>query len=312
MPPAKHIKENSRKQQILQPEPPCYPWQILSSDLFEFKGNQYLLISDKYSKFPIIRKLTSTTSRAIINHLKSIFAEHGIPERLSTDNGPQYASQEFHDFMQTYGVEHVTSSPMYPQSNGSAERMVQTVENILKKCDEEGEDPYLGLLSYRTTPVSSNLKSPAELLNNRKFRTTLPMSKRVSVSDTTSKTKEELYQRQKLQAFYYNKTAGPTLQPFQPGQPINIYDHHTQRWERGTVVRPAKETRSFIVKNDRTEGVYRRTRSQLKPRPELRDDSTKEPPPTTPETAASKDSPATPPHSSRAVFALDRTLYSNG
>ena len=293
-------QRKQQKQQILQPEPPCYPWQILSSDLFEFKGNQYLLISDKYSNSPIIRKLTSTTSRAIINHLKSIFAEHGIPERLTTDNGPQYASQEFHDFMQTYGVEHVTSSPMYPQSNGSAERMVQTVENILKKCDEEGEDPYLGLLSYRMTPVSSNLKSPAELLNNRKFRTTLPMSKRVTVSDTTSKTKEELYQRQKLQAFYYNKTAGPTLQPFQPGQPINIYDHHTQRWERGTVVRPAKETRSCIVKNDRTEGVYRRTRSQLKPRPELRDDSTKEPPPTTPETAASQDSPATPPQDGQA------------
>ena len=147
MPPAKHIKGNNRRtEQILQPEPPCYPWHILSSDLFEFKGNQYLLISDKYSKFPIVRKLTGTTSRATINHLKSIFAEHGIPERLSTDNGPQYTSQEFYDLMQAYGVEQNTSSPMYPQSNGSAERMVQTIENILKKCDEEGEDPYLGLL----------------------------------------------------------------------------------------------------------------------------------------------------------------------
>lgn len=138
----------------------------------------------------IVMPNTLSTARAIINHLKSIFAEHGIPERLTT-NGPQFASQEFRDFMQTYGVEHVTSSPMYPQTNGSAERMVQTVENILKKCEEEGEDPYLGLLSHRTTPVSGNLKSLAELLNNCKFRTTLLMSKRVSVSETTSKTKEE-------------------------------------------------------------------------------------------------------------------------
>lgn len=151
-------QRKQQKQPILQPEPPCYPWQILSSDLFEFRGNQYLLISDKYSKFPIVRKLTNTTSRAIINHRKNIFAEHGIPERFSKDNGPHYAS---------HGVEHVSSSPMYPQSNGSAERMIQTVENILKKCDNEGEDPYLRLLSYRTTPISSNLKSPAELLNNR-------------------------------------------------------------------------------------------------------------------------------------------------
>ena len=135
-------QRKQQKQQILQPEPPCYPWQIPSSDLFEFKGSQHLLISDKYSKFPIVRKLTSTTSRAMTNHLKSILAENEIPEGLTTDNGPQYTSQEFCNFMQTYGVEHVTSSSMY-QSNGSAERMVPTVENILKKCDEEGEDPYL-------------------------------------------------------------------------------------------------------------------------------------------------------------------------
>ena len=139
----------------------------------------------------IVMPNTLSTSRAIINHLKSIFAEHGIPERLTTNNGIQFASQEFRDYMQTCGVEHVTSSPMYPEYNGSAERTVQTVENILKKCEEEGEDPYLGLLSHRTTPVSSNLKSLAELLNNCKFRTTLLMSKRVSVSETTSKTKEE-------------------------------------------------------------------------------------------------------------------------
>ena len=57
------------------------------------------------------------------------------PNSDTTDNGLQCASQEFRSFMQTHRVAHVTSSPMYPQSNGSAERMVETVENILKKCD---------------------------------------------------------------------------------------------------------------------------------------------------------------------------------
>ena len=205
-----------------------------------------------------------------------------------------------------------TSSPLYPQSIASAERMVQTIENILKKCDEEGEDPSLGLLSYRTTPVSTNLKSPAELLNNSKFRTKLPMSKRVSVCKTTRKTKEELFQWQKLQAFYYNKTAGLTLQPLQPGQPINIYHNHTQRWERGTVVRPAKEPRSFIVQNDRTEGVYRLTRSQLKPRPEVRDDGTKETPPTAPETAAvPQDSSASSPQDGQAYTTRSGRISKN-
>ncbi|KAK2572192.1 hypothetical protein P5673_002403 [Acropora cervicornis] len=79
------------------------------------------------------------------------------------------------------------------------------------------------------------------------------------------------------------KIAGPTLKPLQP------------------VVRPAREPRSFVVQNDRTDGICRRTRSQLKPRPEVRDDSTKEPPPTTPETAVAQDSSATSPQKGQAT-----------
>ena len=59
---------------------PSFPWQKLGCDLFDYQGAQYLLVADYYSKYPILRKLNSTTSAAIINHLKSIFAEHGIPD----------------------------------------------------------------------------------------------------------------------------------------------------------------------------------------------------------------------------------------
>ena len=145
--PCQRHQNKQQKQPILQPEPPNYPWQRLNSDLFEFKGHQYLLVSDQYSKFPVIRKLSSTTSQAIITHLKSIFAEHGIPAQLVSDNGPQYSAKEFQDFTESCGIVHITSSPHYPQANGSSERMVQTVKNILTKCDKEGGDPYLALLS---------------------------------------------------------------------------------------------------------------------------------------------------------------------
>ncbi|XP_048577115.1 uncharacterized protein K02A2.6 [Nematostella vectensis] len=177
----KHQRHN-QKQPILQLEPPSYPWQKVSSDLFDYKGKTYLLVADQYSKFPIFRKLGSavgsTTSLVVINHLKSIFSEHGIPAQLLSDGGPQYSSKEFEDFVTTYGIEHTLSSPHYAQSNDFGERMVQTVKQILTKCEEKNEDPYLGLLPYRTTPVDHNLKSPAELLTNRKFRTTLPMAQR--------------------------------------------------------------------------------------------------------------------------------------
>ena len=131
----------------------------------------YPVFLGKNSKYSIVRKLNSTKSAAVINHLKSVFAEHGIPETLVSNNGPQYSSQEFAAFCKQWGIEHVTSSPLCPQSNGFKERSVQTVETLLQKAEASGQDPYLALLTYRTTPVDNNLPSPARLLNRRDYRT---------------------------------------------------------------------------------------------------------------------------------------------
>ena len=67
---------------------PDYPWQKLATDRMQYKNSMYLLVIDRYIE---IAKLTSAKSKDIINHLKSIFSRHGIPERLISDNGPQYS-----------------------------------------------------------------------------------------------------------------------------------------------------------------------------------------------------------------------------
>ena len=151
----------------------------------------------QFSKFPIIRKLSSTNSPAIISQLKSIFAEHRNPAQLVTDNGPQHSAQDFKNFTTSYGIEHITSSPLYPQSNGFSESMVLTIKNILEKCHEEGGDPYLGVLSYRATPVDHHLKSPAELLTHRKFKTLLLMAHRENLTADSVQVKDQLQRQQK-------------------------------------------------------------------------------------------------------------------
>ena len=77
---------------------PSFPWQKVAMDLLDYHGAQYPLVADYYNKYPILRKLNSTTSTAVINHRKSIFAEYGIPETLISDNRRQYSSQEFASF----------------------------------------------------------------------------------------------------------------------------------------------------------------------------------------------------------------------
>ena len=139
-------------------------------DLFDYKGNTYLVVTDYYSRWPELRLLEKLSSSCVINKLKSIFAIHGIPDNVISDNGPQFASTEFRKFAQEWGFVHTTSSPRHPQSNGAAERVVQTLKNMLKKA----KDPYIALLNYRATP-HHNGYAPSEILMGQKLQTKIPV-----------------------------------------------------------------------------------------------------------------------------------------
>jgi transposase InsO family protein len=118
----------------LMPTPlPDLPWQKVGTDLFELHGRHYVVAVDYYSRFIELVELRHQTADSVINALKSIFSRHGVPTTVFSDNGPCYAAAQFAIFANTYGFTHVTSSPRYPQSNGAAERAVQTVKNLLKK-----------------------------------------------------------------------------------------------------------------------------------------------------------------------------------
>ena len=147
-----------------------YPWQMAGADLFELDKCQYLLVVDYFSRYPEVVKLTSTTSVQVIAVLKSIFARHGIPETLRSDNGPQFSSHDFSKFASSYGFQHITSSPRFPQSNGQVERAVQSIKRMLKRS----QDPHIAVLSYRATPHPWCGYSPAELCMGRRIRTSVP------------------------------------------------------------------------------------------------------------------------------------------
>ncbi|XP_037930690.1 uncharacterized protein K02A2.6-like [Teleopsis dalmanni] len=140
---------------------PEYPFQLVSTDIFKFKGDDCLLIADHYSGFTDFRKLKSATSAEVILLLRQWFSVHGIPEILESDGGPQFTSHSFKEFKIKWRFQHRVSSPHYPQSNGFAERNVQTVKGILKRCWSDGSDPYLAMLLRRNTPRNNILKSPS-------------------------------------------------------------------------------------------------------------------------------------------------------
>ena len=97
----------------------------------EIHSNHTLLvISDYYSSYIEVAHLTTTTSRSVIKEMKVVFARFGVPDTIITDNGPQFSSAEFAVFAKMWMFEHKTSSPTYPQSNGTAENAVKTVKRL--------------------------------------------------------------------------------------------------------------------------------------------------------------------------------------
>ena len=126
-----------KPQQISEPlmpnDVPVRPWQKVGTDLFYHNRNTYLLVVDYYSIYPEVITLTTTTSQSVIRAMKCVFARHGIPDVVISDNGPQYASQEFRMFAREWNFVHDTSSPHFPQSNGQSENAVKVVKNLLKK-----------------------------------------------------------------------------------------------------------------------------------------------------------------------------------
>ena len=252
----------SSKEPLIPPSLPAYLCQKVAADLFHLKGNDYLVVIDYFSRFPEAKKLKSTTTQSIVNTLKTLFARYGIPEVFRSDNGPQFSSQEFTQFVQKYNIKHVTSSPHFPASNGQAERAVKTLKKLLRNS----KDPFEALLAYRATPLPWCGRSPAELLMGRKIRSTLPVTSSTLVPEWSylkefQRANETFKQRQKTE--YDRRHRVRNL----PEIPDN-----TDVWVRpdgspiaGRTITSANTPRSYIVQTPT--GETRRNRSQLNIQP---------------------------------------------
>ncbi|CAB4025773.1 Transposon Ty3-G Gag-Pol poly, partial [Paramuricea clavata] len=241
----------------LMPTPlPQRPWQLIATDLFILEKVTYLLVVDYYSRYvEVVALPKSTSSSKITQALKTIFARHGIPDEVRSDNGPQYHSDEFAQFAKEWGFKHSTSSPRYPQANGEVERAVKTVKNILKK----EQDPTKALLAYRSTPLASGY-SPAEVLMGRKIKSTIPITLPHLTPQLPNQKlfieKEEVY-RSKQKKNFDNRHKAQPLKPLPPGATVYITDMDCT----GTIIRPSKKPRSYLVDTPTT--VVKRNRLQF-------------------------------------------------
>ena len=269
--PCQHNQRMNVKEPLIPHDVPPRAWHTLGSDLFFWNNESYLLVSDYYSKFPLVRNLSNIQSNTVIAHMKSIFEEHGIPSKLVTGNDTQFTSSSFQEFSKQYGFEHVTTSPYYPQANGFIERNVQTVKNLLQKCKESGSDPHLAMLCLRTTPINHNLPSPAELLNSRTYQSNLPGVTKPALFLEHRDINVKLQARQDQQKFYYDKSSRELSEVY-PGDDVRVFNPFSYQWESGVVKDKGQTPKSYTV--DMSSGsTLKRNRRHIRPSQEPNSDA---------------------------------------
>ena len=249
----------SQRHEPLRPvEVPSGPWRKIALDFgLDHSKRKFVVIVDYYSKWMEIEHMNSTTAEALIQVMEKIFAAHGYPEEVVSDQGPPFNSDTWRTFLKKKGIRHRCSSPTFPQSNGMAESAIKVAKRILRQ-----DDPRKALLAYRCTPHSSTGFTPSQLFCGRILRTDLPLP-REQLEQKIVDPLEAMKTLKNLAKRSYDRHNGVRdLPPLQVGEPVRVQDSDG-RWTIKGTVSSHEQGRSYNVS---TEGAtLARNRFHIRP-----------------------------------------------
>ena len=243
------------KEPILHKPRPTRPFQEVAADFCYYAGQQYLIVVDSYTDWPdILPMKTNTTAKHLIKTLRGCFCRTGVPDKLWSDQGPQFSSKAFQDFLQQWGVEHVTSSPRYPQSNGKAEATVKSMKKLIKASwnGRTMDDDKLtqALLQYRNTPSRKDRMSPAQKLFGHPIQDTLPAHRKAFLPEwqrSSADAEKHAKASQEKVEKAYNQHARP-LPLITVGSNVAIQNHNTKMWDTYGIVTEIGPHRRYFIK----------------------------------------------------------------
>ena len=139
-------------------ELPSVPWEHVSTDLLgPLPSKDYVLVLvDYYSRYFEIAITKNISTDNIAKIISKFLVTHGLPLSIHTDNGPQFISQHFEDFLNENGIIHHKTTPLWPQANGEVERQNRSIMKRIRIAQAEGQDwkneVDTFLVMYRNTP----------------------------------------------------------------------------------------------------------------------------------------------------------------
>ena len=213
-------------------EMPDAPWEKVAIDItgpFDtatWDCRYAIVLTDYYSKWPEVAFTSAVTTDVILRFLATVFSREGNPLYLVSDNGCQFTSHAFSEFLKARGIQHLRSSVYYPQANGAVERFNRVLKDCLQTCErrhsswKEAVTEFLH--NYRATPHATTGATPFELLRNRKMRTKLNILPVALKSKAHAQIKQRVIQKQNKMKEYTDKKKGAKTTTIKVGDTVRV------------------------------------------------------------------------------------------
>jgi transposase InsO family protein len=159
------------------------------------RGIYFSIVIDTYSRFPEVEIVKSRSATSTISKLERIFATHGLPNVLKSDNGPPFQSNEFKQFMKENGIKHQRITPLWPQANSEAEHFMKPMEKAIRAAHIEKKnwrkELYHFLLNYRATPHTTTKLTQFWLTPNYQVKLSTKTPRSINKFEQTMKRVKE-------------------------------------------------------------------------------------------------------------------------
>ena len=242
------------------------PFEYVSVDLGKQDGTEHLILADRYTGWPMVKPLRKLDTKAIISILEDWFFDHGKPERIRSDGGPQFRD-EFKTWCKENHIIHELSSAHHHESNGHAEVTVKEMKHLLEKTNNF-TDFKKALLEYRNTPRFDGL-SPSQWLFGRRQRTQIAAlpSAYQRITDSQLATHESCRKEKMDKQKSYADLSSKTLPPLDVGTHVIVQDPISKRWNSSAVITHRRNARSYTIRSPNGK-FYLRNRKFLRPKTE--------------------------------------------
>ena len=162
------------------------PWHRVHMDHAHIPSvGLILILVDAMSGWPEAVRVPDRNAATVKRVLQAIFSRNGVPHVLVSDNAAEFCDAGFMSWLQRIGCRSLKTPPRHPQSNGIAERMVQSIKKASMAWNpaSEGYDSFLFrlLLNYRCIPHAGRTQSPAQMMG-RQLRNPVTMRTPIAAS----------------------------------------------------------------------------------------------------------------------------------